>query len=133
MSRIRVVIASLVALVAIVGVVVDSGPAAASAKTATAKRAVKPTTILVKAREFHFTLSKTFIAKPGTVIFKVTNVGKEPHNFVFLSGINKGTQLILPKKTATLRLVFKKKGVYTYECTVGEHAEEGMLGTFKVK
>jgi plastocyanin len=37
------------------------------------------------------------------------------------------------KKTATLTVTFKKKGTYTYECTVGEHAEEGMLGTFIVK
>jgi plastocyanin len=63
----------------------------------------------------------------------VTNVGKEAHNFVILSGINKGTPLIQPKKSATLTVTFKKKGTYTYECTVGEHAEEGMLGTFTVK
>jgi plastocyanin len=94
---------------------------------------VLPTTVKVKATEFHFALSVKSIAKPGAVVFKVTNGGKEPHNFVILSGINKTTPLILPGKTATLKITFKKKGAYTYECTVGEHAEEGMLGKFTVK
>jgi plastocyanin len=89
--------------------------------------------ITVKASEFKYVLSAKTVAKPGKVTFKVTNVGKEAHNFVILSGINKATPLIQPRKSATLTVTFKKKGKYTYECTVGEHAEEGMLGTFLVK
>jgi plastocyanin len=128
-SRIRVVLASILAL-AVIGVAAGSAYAATAHKTA---KAAPATVITVKAREFHFTLSKTSIPKPGTVIFKVSNVGKEAHNFAILSGINKVTPLIQPKKSATLKITFKKKGTYTYECTVGEHAEEGMLGTFVVK
>ena len=63
----------------------------------------------------------------------MTNVGKEAHNFVILSGINKATPLIQPKKSASLTVTFKKKSKYTYECTVGEHAAEGMQGAFVVK
>lgn len=126
MSRIRIALAG-VALVGLLGVLAGSGLAA------TKKPAVAATTIKVSGKEFHFTLSKRTIAKPGTVIFKFTNNGHETHNFVFLSGINKGTPAIGPKKTATLKITFKKKGTYTYECTVGEHAEEGMIGTFIVK
>jgi plastocyanin len=126
LSRIRIALAGLVAVVAVVGVFAGSSLAAGSTKGAS-------TTVTVKATEFHFALSATSLAKPGTVIFKVTNAGKEAHNFVILSGINKATALIQPKKTATLTVTFKKKGKYTYECTVGEHAEEGMLGTFTVK
>jgi plastocyanin len=131
LSRIRIALAAL-ALVAVVGVVFVASAFAAS-KPAAVKKASVTTTITVKAKEFHFTLSKTSIPKPGTVVFKVTNVGKEPHNFVILSGLNKQSPLILPGKTKTLTVTFKKKGKYTYECTVGEHAEEGMLGTFTVK
>ncbi len=128
MTRIRIAAAALAVAGACVGVFVASSFAAANRAAV-----VKPTTITVSAKEFHFALSAVSIAKPGTVIFKVKNIGKEAHNFVFLSGINKGTPLIQPAKTATIKLVFKKKGKYTYECTVGEHAEEGMLGTFTVK
>jgi plastocyanin len=131
-SRIRIALAAL-ALVAVVGVVFVASAFAASKPALVKKASVTTTTITVKAKEFHFTLSKTSIPKPGKVVFKVTNVGKEPHNFVFLSGINKGTALILPGKAKSVTITFKKKGKYTYECTVGEHAAEGMLGTFTVK
>lgn len=126
MSRIRFALGGL-AVVALLGVFVGSGLAAAK------KPAVTTTTVKVSGKEFHFTLSQKSIAKPGKVIFKFTNAGTEGHNFVILSGINKGTPVIGAKKTATLTVTFKKKGTYTYECTVGEHAEEGMLGTFVVK
>ena len=129
MSRIRIALAGL-AVVA-VGVFVTAG--IASAKTATAKKASVGTVVSVSAKEFSFKLSTKGVSKPGVVTFKVKNNGKEPHNFVFLSGINKGTALILPGKTKSIAITFKKKGTYTYECTVGEHAEEGMLGTFTVK
>ena len=126
MSRIRIALIGA-AVVALVGIFVGSG-LAASKKTAVTTPVVK-----VSGTEFHFTLSQKSVPKPGKVIFKFTNNGHEPHNFVFLSGINKGTPAIAPHKTATLTVTFKKKGSYTYECTVGEHAEEGMLGTFTVK
>ncbi|HEX7084433.1 MAG TPA: cupredoxin domain-containing protein [Gaiellaceae bacterium] len=134
MSRIRIALAGFLAL-AVLGVAAGSALAASGTFTAAKRKhaVVKPTVVTVKASEFKFVLSKKSITKPGKVTFKVTNVGKEPHNFVVLSGINKGTKLILPHKTASLTLTFKKKGHYTYECTVGEHAEEGMLGTFIVK
>lgn len=128
MSRIRIALASLVAVVAVVGVVAGSSFAAASTKTA-----AKTTTVQVKATEFHFALSVKSLAKPGAVKFVVKNAGKEAHNFVILSGINKTTALIQPSHSATLTVTFKKAGKYTYECSVGEHAEEGMLGTFIVK
>lgn len=129
MSRIRIALASLVAVTAVVGVVAGSSLAASNAK----KPVAKAVTITVKASEFKFVLSTKTVAKPGVVTFKVTNAGKEPHNFVVLSGINKATPLINPGKSATLKVTFKKKGDYTYECTVGEHAEEGMLGKLIVK
>jgi plastocyanin len=126
-SRIRIALVTIVAVTAAIGVATSSSSAASK----TAK--VLPTTITVKATEFHFALSKKVILKPGVVVFKIKNAGKEAHNFVVLSGINKTTPLILPGHSATLKVTFKKKGGYTYECTVGEHAEEGMLGKFTVK
>jgi uncharacterized cupredoxin-like copper-binding protein len=127
-SRIRIALLGLAATVAVVAV--GAGSSLAANRGA---KVVKPTTITVKASEFKFVLSSKSVKKPGKVVFKVTNVGKIPHNFVILSGINKATPLIQPKKSATLTVTFKKKGKYVYECTVGEHAEEGMLGDFLVK
>ncbi len=131
MSRIRIALVGT-AVVALVAVFVSSGIAAAK-PAAVKKPAAVTTVVTVSAKEFSFKLSTKSISKPGIVIFRVKNAGKEAHNFVVLSGINKGTPLIQPTRTRSLTIVFKKKGVYTYECTVGEHAEEGMLGTFVVK
>jgi len=126
--RIRIALASLVAL-ALVG----TGSAFAVTNSTTAKATSKTTIVKVKASECKFVLSQKSIAKPGKVIFKVTNTGKITHNFVILSGINKATKVLQPKQSTTMTVVFKKKAKYTYECTIGEHAEHGMIGTFLVK
>lgn len=135
MTRIRVIVTMLVGMLVLVGTLAGASLAAGHAPSAKKKPKPKPkpTLITVRASEFKFVLSKRVLTKPGTVTFTVKNVGKEAHNFVVLSGVNKATPLIKPKHSAKLTVVFKKKGSYTYECTVGEHAEEGMLGHFKVK
>ena len=86
------------------------------------------TTVTVKAKEFRFVLSTKTGAK--TVVFKVTNVGKLPHDFK-ISG--KKTALISPGKTATLRVNFPVAGKYPYLCTVPGHAAAGMKGVFTIK
>lgn len=127
MPRIRIALASLVAL-ALMG----TGTALATSSHSTVVKP-KTTTVTVKASEFKFVLSQKSIAKPGKVIFKVTNTGKITHNFVILSGINKTTRVLQPKQSTTMTVTFKKKAKYTYECSIGEHAEHGMIGTFLVK
>src|ERR1700689_3185343 len=62
--------------------------------------AVKAVTVKVtagKPSEFHFTLSTSSAAKPGTVTFQVTNKGTIPHDFK-ING--KATPLLSPGKTA---------------------------------
>jgi uncharacterized cupredoxin-like copper-binding protein len=86
--------------------------------------------IQVKGREFAFRLSTKSIAKPGKVTFVFRNVGHVQHDFK----INrKKTPLIQPGKTARLVVTFKKKGKYSYLCTVPGHAEAGMKGVFTVR
>jgi uncharacterized cupredoxin-like copper-binding protein len=95
----------------------------ASARTTTvAVTAARPS-------EFHFTLAKSTVLK-GTVVFKVTNKGTIPHDFKIAG---RKTAMILPGKTATLRVVFKKAGRFTYMCTVSGHAAAGMKGVLRVK
>src|ERR1700744_2530475 len=98
------------------------GSANASVTTA------KPTTVIVKASEFKFVLSKKTVPV-GTVIFKVENKGKIGHDFK-IDG--KKTKIIPAGKTATLKVVFKKKGHYAYLCDIPGHAAAGMKGTLSV-
>ena len=85
-------------------------------------------TVDVAASEFKFVLS-TKTAKRGVVIFKVKNVGKLGHDFD-IDG--RKTKVISPGKSATLRVVFLKKGRYPYKCTVPGHAAAGMKGVFTI-
>ena len=122
MERLRIAIATLAlaGMGAAAGLVV---PALASPS-----RTAKATTVFVTAKEWGFKLSKKSFSA-GTVVFKVTNKGKIGHDFK-ING--KKTPLIQPGKTATLKVVFKKKGKYSYVCTVSGHAKLGMKGAVGV-
>ena len=87
-------------------------------------------TVRVKGGEFFFRLSTKSLARPGKVVFVFKNIGHVEHDFK----INrKRTPLIQPGKTARLVVTFKKKGKYTYLCTVPGHAAAGMKGVFTVR
>jgi uncharacterized cupredoxin-like copper-binding protein len=92
--------------------------------------AATATTIQVRGGEFFFKLSTKSIKKPGKVTFVFKNVGHVQHDFK----INrKVTPLLRPGKTARLVVTFKKKGKYSYLCTVPGHAAAGMKGVFTVR
>lgn len=124
MQRVRILLALLV-----VGVV-GAGAAFAIPAIGARSTAAKTVTIKVTATDFKFKLSKASVPTGTTVVFKVTNKGKIPHDFK-ING--KKTPLIQPGKTAKLVVSFKKKGTYPYLCTVPGHAEAGMKGVFKVR
>jgi uncharacterized cupredoxin-like copper-binding protein len=115
--------ALLLVAFAFAGLTVAGAGAARESATAT-------TTIKVNAGEFFFKFSKASIARPGTVVFVVKNVGHLAHD---LKIDKKKTALIQPGKSAKLKVVFTKKGRFTYLCTVPGHAAQGMQGTFVVK
>src|SRR5438128_1201020 len=71
--------------------------------------------ITVKAGACFFKLSKGSIAKPGTVVFKVVNVGHLAHD---LKIAGKKTALIQPGASAKLKVGFSKAGHFKYLCTV---------------
>jgi uncharacterized cupredoxin-like copper-binding protein len=88
------------------------------------------TTIHVTGGEFFFKLTTKSISKPGKATFVFKNIGHIEHDFK-ING--KVTPLIRPGKTATLAITFKRKGKYTYLCTVPGHAAAGMKGAFTVR
>ncbi len=98
---------------------------AASART----HRTTATTVGVTASEFKFKLTRKVVRR-GTVVFKVRNAGKVPHDFKIN---HKRTPLLGPGHRATLRVVFKKRGKYRYLCTVSGHATLGMKGLLTVR
>jgi plastocyanin len=109
--------------------VVGAGAAFAIPAIGARSTAAKTVTIKVTATDFKFKLSRASVPTGTTVIFKVTNKGKIPHDFK-VNG--KKTQMIKPGETKSVKVVFKKKGRLTYICTVTGHAKLGMTGKFAV-
>lgn len=113
-------------------VVISAGSSAQASRLPAQSRTAQSTALLarvkVSASEFRFVLSaKT--AKRGVVIFNVTNVGKVTHDFE-ISG--RKTRMLAHGQSATLRVVFLRKGAYPYKCTVPGHAAAGMKGVFTI-
>jgi uncharacterized cupredoxin-like copper-binding protein len=117
---VSVVLASLALAAPLAGLAAGTGPSAAKV-TSVKVTAGKPT-------EFHFTLSKSAVAK-GTVTFTVTNSGKLEHDFKIDGRTSRKVQ---PGKSTTLRVVLNA-GKFKYLCTVPGHAAAGMRGTLTVK
>jgi uncharacterized cupredoxin-like copper-binding protein len=115
--------AVLVILTALVAV----SPAAAAPRAG----GVAPIRITVFATEFSFTFSKTKVPHGSTVVFTLINKGQLDHNLVFQSP-KKQTALLGPGKRAKLTITFAKAGHYYYVCSVPNHAESGMAGSFTV-
>lgn len=116
----------------VLGVLATAGIAAgvfAPGGGAAPTAASKTVTITVKASEFKFALSKRSVPAGSTVIFKVVNVGKISHDFKIAG---KKTPTLNPGKSATVTVLFKKKGRYPYLCTLQGHAGAGMKGVFAV-
>jgi uncharacterized cupredoxin-like copper-binding protein len=83
----------------------------------------------VNATEFKFALPIKS-AKRGTVTFMVQNKGKLPHDFKIAG---KKSPIIKAGGNTNMKVTFKRRGRYTYICTVPGHAAAGMKGTFIIK
>jgi uncharacterized cupredoxin-like copper-binding protein len=108
---------------------------------AQATRAATSVTVTAgKPSEFKFKLSVTSV-KHGAVTFKFTDSGTLPHDFAVCNTpaktaanacAHKGTAVVSPGGTATLKITFAKAGTYEYICNVPGHAAAGMKGLLKV-
>jgi uncharacterized cupredoxin-like copper-binding protein len=114
--------------------------AAAAALAAPAARTTKVAVAAGKPGEFSFAVSKKRLPL-GKAVFKVTNKGTIGHSFKVCASPKggkansckgKATRVLAPRQSTTLTVVFKKKGVYEYLCTVPGHAAAGMKGVLRV-
>ena len=65
-----------------------------------------------KPSEYRFTISPKAV-KHGTVVFKITNAGKQAHGFE-IDGVS--SKVLRPKVTASITVKFKHPGKYVYQC-----------------
>jgi plastocyanin len=124
----RVVLLAALAVAGLAAGALVPGGAASPRASHSPSRSAAATRVTVAATEYKFRLSR-HRAPAGTVIFTVTNKGKVPHNFK-IGG--KRTPLLLPGRSAILRVTFSKSGSYPYLSTVPGQAAAGMKGVFSV-
>jgi hypothetical protein len=115
-------------------VMLISAPLAAAhwnSETSTVRTSAEKTSIVIvtagKPSEYAFRISPTSV-KRGTVIFKITNLGKRPHSF----SINgRASEVVRSHKSTTLRVVFRKPSRYLYAdgCIVPPNQQEGTPAT----
>ncbi|HZB23909.1 MAG TPA: hypothetical protein VE444_08695 [Gaiellaceae bacterium] len=89
-------------------------------------------TVRVNATSYKLTLS----AKPkaGLVRFVVRNASDDEHDF-WLRGGGKSakTPVLAPGRSATISMRVKRGVTYRFWCAVDDHAQEGMLGSFRAR
>jgi uncharacterized cupredoxin-like copper-binding protein len=107
-----------------------------SGAASTSTEAAYDREVEVEATEFSFEGLKDFTAKAGEKIeFKLENEGHATHDLVFFDASGKrigGIDGVDAGKEAETVVEFETAGTYTYKCTIGRHAQEGMQGTFTV-
>lgn len=87
-------------------------------------------TVRVNAMSYKLKLSK--VPKAGLVKFVVRNSSGDEHDF-WIRGGGKSvrTPVIAPGRSASVSLRVKRGAVYRFWCAVDDHAQEGMLGSFR--
>jgi hypothetical protein len=72
--------------------------------------------------------------KSGVVRFVVRNVSGDEHDF-WLKGGGRTTHtaLLSSGRSATVTMRLKRGVVYRFWCSVGDHAQEGMAGSFRAR
>jgi hypothetical protein len=85
----------------------------------------------VRVNEVDGRISLSARPKSGAVKFVVRNRGDDAHDFWVRGGGKRWkTRVLIPGRAATLTVRLKKGVRYTFWCGVGDHAEEGMRGSF---
>ncbi len=100
---------------------------------ATPLAAPPPARMLVFADEFRFSLSRTTLPA-GKLVLQLKNIGEDDHDFRIVGPrgtVRAETGTVRPDRLGTLRTTLAR-GRYTYVCTIADHRDRGMRGSFTV-
>ena len=105
-------------------------PSESQAASPSASAAVQEVT--VTGNEFKFDPSTLTLKKGQPVKLTFKNAGNAPHNLT-IADLDVRTKTIRGGEEDTVEFTPDKTGTFSYVCTVGNHAEQGMKGTATVQ
>lgn len=87
----------------------------------------------IEARDdFSFSLSSLEVEQGDVVRIVLTNVGNMPHDLV-VENLSVATSILENGQTEILEFTAEEVGEFEYYCSVGQHRENGMVGTLNVR
>lgn len=90
-------------------------------------------TVTISEAEFSVTPNAVDVGRPGTVAFKVRNIGHIAHALeIEGNGVEEKTSSIQPGQSATLTVELAKAGSYEMYCPIDGHEGKGMKGRITV-
>jgi plastocyanin len=90
-------------------------------------------TVTISEAEFSLTPNTVAVARPGTVPFKVRNVGHIVHALeIEGKGVEEKTDSIQPGQSTTLTVQLGRAGSYEMYCPIDGHEDKGMKGIVRV-
>ena len=98
----------------------------------TTPSAVSGTEVTVEAGEFKLNPSEITVKKGEKVKLTFKNTGKFQHDYV-ISDLNVATKRIQPGEQETVEFTPEEAGEFKFICSVGNHKEQGMVGTLTVE
>ena len=101
-------------------------------ESTTTPSAMSGTEITIEGGEFKFTPSEISVKKGEKVKLTFKNAGKFSHDYV-IADLNVSTKRIQPGEQDTIEFTPDKTGVFQFICSVGNHEEQGMVGTLIVE
>ncbi len=88
--------------------------------------------ITVEGSEFKLTPSKITVKKGEKVKLTFKNAGKFQHDYG-IADLNVSTKRIQPGEEDTIEFTPEETGEFKFICSVGNHEEQGMVGTLTVE
>jgi len=126
---------ALVGLLALVGCARDrSGGEVAAAAQGTVARpmpALQERVVVVVAEDYRFRPARITVKRGTAVTIRLENRGTEPHEFE-IEPLDLEIGRIEPGQVAQQTFVADRAGLFTYECHVDDHLQQGMRGTLEV-
>ncbi len=122
----------IVLLLVILGVWFWAKPATAPEEPILSEEEIVREFVVEARDDFSFSLSSIEVEQGDVVRIMFTNTGDMPHDLV-IENLGVATSILQNGQTEVLEFTAQESGEFEYYCSVGQHRENGMVGTLIVR